>query len=517
MKVRWDTTVKYSAAIRTQDANPALVEPEVANLDDGDRNFKKNRLVSNRVDVFTEADAVYRERYGVRVSADGWYDAVYNRGNDNDFALTNNNLSVPSNQFTAATRNIMGRKTELLDAFVFGRSTWQDVEATLRAGRLAQVWGETLFFGSNGIAGGMAPVDYIKLFSVPGSTFKEVMLPVDQVTGQVQVNPHLSFSAYYQFQWEPNRIPGVGAYSSFADIFGVGAERLLWSTGSYFANGGNIQPKNSGQYGFQVRFRPAIIDADIGLYALRFHQKDPNLYIAPSAGPGFFANQGTPGQQVGTFRNVYGEGIRAYGASISSTVGSASVGVEASVREHAALVNPGVFIFDPTSNNSSNPAYPIGRTAHLNVSAVQLLSPTPLWQGGTALAEIGWNRRLSITRNPQSLDPNATRDALGLRGLLTPTYYQVWSGVDLSVPIGLGYNPRGRSSAVSLFNSGVDKGGDYSLGLSFKYQSKATFGLSYTGYFGAAGAVLAPTNDRLSFGQYYKDRGTLAASAQMSF
>lgn len=517
LKVRWDTSVKYSNAIRLHDADPELIGPAQANLDDGDRNFRTKGLVSNRLDLFTEADAVYKERFGARVSAAAWYDTLYNRGNKNDSPFTVNSGSVAPNQFTAGTRDLMGRKAELLDAFVFGGVDLGDMNATFRLGRHAQVWGETLFFGANGIAGGMVPVDYVKLFTVPGSQFKEVMRPVNQVSGQLQVRPGLTFSSYYQFEWEPNRIPAAGAFSSFSDVFGQGRERLLWATGSYFSNAGDIKPPDSGQYGFQARLRPADLDADIGLYAIRYHQKDPNAYILPAAGPAFFANQGTFGQRVGDFALAYHEGTRAYGASVSTTVGSANVGIEASVRDNAALVNPGVFVFSPSTDNASNPAYPVGRTAHLNASLVQLLSPTAFWQGGTILAEVAWNRLLSVSRNPQSVDPNATRDALGVRMIFSPTYYQVLDGTDVSIPIGLGYNPRGRSSAVSLFNGGVDKGGDFSIGISANYQKKATFGITYTTYFGPTGAVLAPSNDRLSFQQYYKDRSNIAASVQMSF
>ncbi|NVD69599.1 DUF1302 domain-containing protein [Duganella sp. BJB1802] len=515
LKLRWDTTLKYSAATRLRDANPSLIGPADANLNDGDRNFRTKGLVSNRIDIFTEADIVYQERLGARISAAGWYDTVYNRANKNDSAFTVNSASVPANEFTGATRDLMGRKAELLDAFVFGSTDIGDMRGTFRLGKHAQLWGETLFFGANGIAGGMAPIDLIKLLTVPGSQFKEVMRPVNQASAQLQVLPGVTVGAYYQFEWEANRIPAVGAYSSFVDVFGAGRERLLWPTGAYFASAPDIKPSDRGQYGLQLRLRPSDMDADIGLYAIRYHQKDPNLYIRPFAGQSFFGNQGMPGQQVGDFALAYHEGTRAYGASLSTTVGSANVGLEASLRENAALVNPDAFVFGPGADNRANPAYPIGRSAHLNASMIQLLSPTPLWEGGSFLAEVAWNRLLSITSNPQVLEVNAARDALGFRMLFTPTYYQVRDGLDVSVPVGLGYNPKGRSSVVSLFNGGVDKGGDFSVGITGNYQKKLTFGLTLTTYFGSMGAALDGPN--LSFKQYYKDRSNLAANVQMSF
>jgi hypothetical protein len=130
---------------------------------------------------------------------------------------------------------------------------------------------------------------------------------------------------------------------------------------------------------------------------------------------------------------------------------------------------------------------------------------------------MGWNRLLSVTDNPQAVDPNATRDALGFRMLFSPTYYQVLDGLEVSIPIGLGYNPKGRSSAVTLFNGGVDKGGDYSIGIKGDYKKDIILGLTYTSYFGNTGAVLESSNDRLSFDQYYKDRSNISATVQMSF
>lgn len=517
LKLRWDTTVKYSNAFRVKPVDPALVGPAQANLDDGDRNFSQRGMVSNRLDLFSEADLIYQENIGARVSAAAWYDTIYNRGNHNDSPATVNSQSVPAGQFTHATRDLMGQKAEVLDAFVFGRAQLGDMSGSLRLGRHAQLWGETLFFGGNGIAGGMAPIDMIKLLSVPSSQFKEIIRPVNQVSGQLQVSSDLSIGAYYQLEWEPNRIPASGSYGSFSDVFGDGSERLFWATGSQFAHGPDVKARNSGQYGAQLRYRPSVVDAEFGLYAIRYHQKDFSLYLRPNAGPAFFGGQGTFGDQVGNYGLAYHEGIRAYGASVSTAVGDANVAVEGSMRENTPLVNGGVFALAPNADNQSNPAYPVGRSAHLNASMVLLLSPSVLWDGGSLLAEVGWNRLLSVTSNPQAVDPNATRDAWGFRLLATPTYFQVLPGLDLSVPIGLGFNPKGRSSVVTLFNGGVDKGGDYSIGVSGEYLKKYKFAITYTGYIGARGAVLANSNDRYSFRQYYKDRDFISASIQASF
>jgi hypothetical protein len=97
--------------------------------------------------------------------------------------------------------------------------------------------------------------------------------------------------------------------------------------------------------------------------------------------------------------------------------------------------------------------------------------------------------------------------------VLTPTYRQVIPGLDLNVPIGLGYSPKGTSQAVSAF--GVHKGGDFSIGLAGNYLNTWNLGLNYTHYFGTAGTTLEATH--FSFKQDRRDRDFLSFSAQTTF
>ncbi len=161
LRVRWDNTLKYSAAWRTQDASSKLTEGQTAlNLDDGDRNFDKG-LISNRLDLLSELDITY-DNVGARVSGAAWYDDVYNQGTDNNDPGRANSYSVDYDAFTDDTRKLHGRKGELLDAFIFGKTEIGDMPLSGRLGQYAMQWGESLFFGMNGIAGGMAPVDVVK-------------------------------------------------------------------------------------------------------------------------------------------------------------------------------------------------------------------------------------------------------------------------------------------------------------------------------------------------------------------
>ena len=216
---------------------------------------------------------------------------------------------------------------------------------------------------------------------------------------------------------------------------------------------------------------------------------------------------------------VVHEGVRAFGASVSKSVGSWNLAAEASVRRNTALVAAGGLVVDVAGNgdNAGNPLYPVGNSAHLQVSAIHTLERSALWDGGLFLGEIAWHRRTSVTKNEAALDPNSTRDASALRFILQPTYYQAASGLDLSVPIGVGLNLSGRSSVITVWNGTGGKGnGDISIGLAADYLQTWKAGITYTKYVGSSGAVLDAAGN-YSFKQSLKDRDFLSLSVQRTF
>lgn len=516
VKARWDNTFKYSAAWRLKNRSDGLLVD--ANMDDGDRNFDKG-LVSNRVDLLSELDVSYK-KFGMRISGAAWYDEVYNKSNDNNSAATTSQLSIAANGFTDATRKLHGRKVEFLDTYAYGQFDLGSLPTSVRLGRHTLLYGESLFFGGNGIAAGQAPVDVVKLLSVPGTQFKEMLMPVNQVSGQIQIESNISIGGYYQFEWRPNRIPGAGSYLSGADFVGEGSERLFvpGTFGAvYFNRAQDLSPPHSGQGGMQIRWRPEGGGSEFGLYATRYDSKDFTLYLNPAAVPAF--------PSVGSYSLVYPENIKAYGASFSTVIGEANVAFEVSARRNTPLTSDPVLGFNPVTgvlfDNKNNPNYAVGNSVHAQVSTIYLLKGTPLWQGGDILAELAWHRRTSITKNPTSLDPNVTRDASALRVLFSPQYYQVFPGVDLTVPIGLGYNPSGRSSIDPKFNGGVEHGGDFSVGATFDYRKQVTFGVNYVTRFGSEGTFLKPNQPPpstiLQYTQSLKDRDFLSVFVQSTF
>ncbi|MGK5078765.1 DUF1302 domain-containing protein [Janthinobacterium sp. HLX7-2] len=527
LKLRWDNTVKYSSAFRLKDASAmqTTIGENTINFDDGDRNFSKG-LISNRVDLLSELDLTY-QNVGARVSGAAWYDSVYNRATDNSspFGATYNPISVPNTQFPNATRDLHGRKAELLDAFLFAKGEVGGMAGAVRAGRHALVFGETLFYGSNGIAAAQQPIDIVKAQSVPNTQFKELIRPVGQVSGQLQLNPDMSIGGYYQYRWQAHRLPAVGSYFSSADFLDQGGERLFTgvdpATGRLLAatRGRDYRAKDSGQGGFQFKWTPEGGAVDLGFYAARYNDKAPQVVLRPA---------------LGDYGLYYHEGIRTAGVSANTTVAGFNVGLEASVRHNTPLSNTAtadLFGVVPAAfggplaaaDNRDNVTYPVGKTAHLNISMLATLPASRVAQEAALVAEIAWNRVTSITRNASAIDPNAQRDGLSMRAVYTPTYRQVLSGLDVDVPIGIGYTPQGRSLALGP-SFGPDNGGDISIGLNGVYESAWYFGLTYTHYYGGeatnATVTHAPQNQpqiAFNFRQTLKDRDFISLSVRRAF
>ncbi|RJG22712.1 DUF1302 family protein [Massilia cavernae] len=513
LKLNWDNTFKYTAAVRLQDRDSVLTAP--INLNDGDNNFSRG-LVSNRVDFFTELDAVYRD-VGARVSAAGWYDSVYNRRNDNPgppagFA---NQASTPYNEFTAATRKLHGRKAELMDAFLFAKMRVGEGNLVARLGQHSLLWGESLFLAGNAIAGGQMPSNVARLVSVPNSQAKEFVLPVPQVSTQWQLSDTVSLGAYYQFRYRANRLPAVGSYFSQSDTNFDGAERLLLGPVASVSRRPDMDTRDSGQGGLQLRWR--LDDTDLGFYALRFHSKSFQQVTV--------LGRSATGPAPTGYYLAHHEGIRAYGFSASRTFGQANVALEASVRSNqdlastgaadaSALAPPGVI---PANDNRDNPAYAVGRTAHANVSVLWSLPHTPLFDEATLVAEGAWNRVLSCQTQCARIAPTATRDALAVRMVLEPTYRQVMPGLDLGVPIGLGFTPKGsRSMALGPGGLPAENGGDVSVGVNGLFRSVWKFSLNYTHYFGTAAPFLNSSN-AFSYKQGLADRDLMVFTMTRTF
>lgn len=483
--VRIDNTVKGGLMVRTQRADPALVDsfrllvpgvqasafPQAVNFNAGNDNFRKRGIVSKRVDLLTEFDAVYRRENGLRVSVAAWYDAAYRGASD---ATDPVNGQTPINAFPERTQRLAGRKAEVLDAFVFGATELgEGRKLTARLGQHALQYGESLFFGDNGIARAQGPIDIAKLLGSPNAQFKEIIRPVPQLSTQLQLSSDVSVGGYVQFRWEADRLPPAGSYFSTANIpWGSRQSQFigLQGVGNFVLNPvGDREPQDSGQFGAQLKWR--LDDTDLGFYAARYHDKSGQLYGRLS-----LANA-----VRGSRYYVFPESVKVYGASASRSVGDFNFSAEASIRDDMPLRSTNMLYgFFP---GQPEPRYATGSTAHLNLSTLASFGPNLLARESTLVAELAWNRVLRKNDPDGELDASRTRDATALQFLYTPTYRQALPGLDLSVPIGLRYTLDGHS-AVTVWDS--QGSGSVNVGLGGNYLGVWQFALTYTRFFGKA-------------------------------
>jgi len=499
LRVRWDNTVRASVKYRTASPDSALTDsfrqvptgapppapasfsfPQALNFNAGDQNFRKRGLVSTRVDLLSEFDAVWRRDFGLRVSGAAWYDDMLHRSthavNDPSIGQT------PFDQFPSRTRRIAGKDGTLLDAFVFGG--WQlgdGMKLTTRLGRHALQYGESLFFGDNGIARAQGPIDIDKLTASPNAQFKEVIRPVPQLSAQLQLSPSVSIGGYYQFRWESDRLPPSGSYFSTTNIpWGSGQPEFAnIPSGAIAGNymllpGANQEPKNSGQFGVQLKWR--LEETDLGFYFARYHDKGGQLYGAldPTAPPG------ATGMQPGAWFYAFPESIKTFGVSATRSFGDFNFAIEASVRDDVPLRSTNMLYPAPFAQQ---PRLAKGRTAHVNLSTIASFGPNFLARESSLVAEIAWNRLLSKDDPDGQLDKGRTRDATAIQFIYTPTYRQALPGLDLSVPVGVRYTLDGHSSVTMWDAKGS---GSANIGVEGVYLGVWQFALTYTHYIGKA-------------------------------
>lgn len=517
LTMRFDNTVKVGSTYRLEGADPKLTNsfrapnsPQALNFNAGDDNFRDKGIVSKRFDLLSEFDLVYQRRFGFRVSAAAWYDDVYHHSSD---AIEPTNGQTPFDEFPDRTRDVAGGDAEVLDAFVFGGWDLGDGRRlTARLGRHALQYGESVFFGDNGIARAQGPIDINKLLASPNAQFKEIIRPVPQLSTQLQLSPDLSIGGYVQFGWEADRLPPPGSYYSTVNI-PWGSKQLEFAgipagplAGNYVLHSGDdVEPSDHGQFGVQLKWRVA--ETDLGLYFARYHDKGGQLYsdlngANPAAARWFY---------------VFPDAIKTVGVSASHTFGEVNVALEASVRDNMPLRSKNIVY---PSAFADMPQFATGRTAHVNLSWLASFGPNFLANESSLIGELAWNRVLSVDDPDHELDDGRTRDATAIQLVYTPSYRQALPGLDISVPVGLRYTLDGRSSVTAWDGRG---NGTATFGVEGNYVGVWQFGVNYSHYIGKAvpfvdySPVLAGGSPQFGDGNPLADRDNLSLWLRRTF
>ncbi|RDI99694.1 DUF1302 domain-containing protein [Dyella solisilvae] len=525
ISIRWDNTFRYNLGQRAHSQDQSILNSP--NYDDGDRNFGNHAIVTNRLDVISEFDFIYKKDYGFRLSANGWYDNAY-QSLDNTHVASSNHivngqpaLGLPN----YTNRYFHGPSAQWLDAFAFANFDVDGVNVNTKAGRYDVFWGEALLNPIHSLSYGQSPLDIGKLLTVPGATAKELFRPRSQVSTQIQATPTLSIEAQYYFSWDPVFFPESGSYMAPNDALLQGGQSQYLSATQRVLRGTDITPQQHGDYGLAMRWSPDAINSTIGVYYRNTSDIQPQAIAALAVAPnvpaatckalGFKAISPTicyidPAMasvpqilkgNVGQYMASYADGIDIYGLSFAKQILGVSFSAEVNYRQNMPLVSvpvqllpaplaakvPGAITTLPAQGETAGAR---GDTWHAVTDFAGIVPKTPLFDTANYIVEFQWSRWDKVTQNPNAFLGTSpgytgidkpTRNFVGTQMNFTPTWFQVYPGVDLLAPMTYTMGLSG-NSAVSF---GGNKGnGNYSFGVGADVHQKYRFDLKYIGYVG---------------------------------
>ena len=489
ISVEYTLTLNYGVASRAEKQAPELIDgpinaqglPSTANVDDGNRNFKRGALTSNRLSALGEAD-IKRGNLGLFVRATGFYDDAYHRSNDNDSPATVNK-SGANNEFTSDARRFMGARARFLDAYAYGTfELGERSRLSVRLGNQVVQWGESLFFPN--IAGAQGPADATKA-NLPGIEVKDILLPVGQLAAQLQLNPSVTLLGYYQYQYKPTELDAAGSYFSQADVIGPGAQFIRAAPGFNIPRADDIRPRNGGQWGLGARFR-VTDDTELGVYHLRYHDKTPSVVT------NFMSIPVAPFVVPTSYQIKYFDRIKLIGASIATKLGDVGVAGEVSYKQDVPVL----------VDSLAGPVATRADAVQAQVNFLYLMAPNFLATGNTTLVgELGYlkvGKVQSTTAFGAPADQLTNKaETLAIQLSVVPSYPNVFNGWDLSVPINYAHVIKGRSPVAGAFGSLAGQGDRrFSVGANFKYLSNLELGVSYNAFLGKADPVNRPLADR---------------------
>ena len=541
--IRFDNTVKYNYGVRTEGADKRMLR--TPNNNDGDYNFRKaGTNITNRVDLLSELDVVYQKKTGFRVSTASWYDKAYDNtgSNSNPFPNGNDDFSSISgfgghpgapavfgspHLSNYAQRYYSGPSGEVLDAFVFyNAEVGEESLLNIKAGQHNVFWGETILNPVHSISYGQSGLDLAKLAASPGTEAKELFVPRNQISTTLTINPELTVGAQYFLDWDAARLPEAGTYYGGSDLVGFGAQSfLLGHTGGAGLAGPNgtlttvrrghdFTPDNQGDWGLMLKWSPEWLDGTLSAYYRKTSDILPQAILDTR---GLTSVGGVPGLRnsisTTTYEFAYADDIDIYGLSLSKEFGGVSVGSDLNVRHNMPLASipaiisaagpgglqaglgllparspaTGVITDAPRAGDSMAAT---GDTLHWTINGLVTFGDTPLFDSASLLGELYYSNLLSLDSKNKALYKGEdsyrgidkpTRDNWGIAVNFTPTWYQVFPGVDLSAPMSVNLGIDGVSPVVA---GGAEDTGTYAVGVSAAVYNQYYVDLKYVDAFG---------------------------------
>lgn len=301
--------------------------------------------------------------------------------------------------------------------------------------------------------------------------------------------------------------------------------------------GKDILPEeNTGNYGVALRWSPQWTDATIGAYYRRSYDMQPQLMLTPG-----FANVPSPAvctgigglplaptsptpciinQQAtnrtdlltkgkfGEYSTAFAEDMDIFGLSLSKQILGVSLGAELSYRQNmsllsdavqvlpAPLVNPKLGQIATTDVPKTGTPGALGDTMHGVVNLLGLVGKTPFWDTANYVAELTWMTVVDVTQNEAVYKGRSNNSAkwtpyeqidrpddnyFGLAINFTPTWFQVFPGVDMFAPVTWSEGVSGNSAVTFGGNEG---GGTWSAGIGADFYQRFRVDLKYVDLFG---------------------------------
>jgi len=528
VSIRWDNTVRYNLGVRVEGRDSKIGNSAVS--DEGTYSFDRGDIVTSRFDLLSEFDFVYKRNYGFRVSGAAWWDPAYS---DNSKSNPNPPLvNIPSyinHKYSSyINRYYQGPSAELLDAFVFGKWNLGEVPTTLKVGRQSLYWGESLFLGGNlhSIAYAQNPLDLQKGFATPGVEAKELFRPLGQVSATAQLTETFSLGAQYFWEWQEFRYPEGGTYTGPVDFVFNGPQRQFLSNALGFATRGSaIEPTQNGDWGVAARWSPAWLDGTVGLYYRNYSDKLPQTLLT------------RVGVNSSIYNLIYKGNIDLWGISLAKNIAGISVGAEFSYRHNTPLnaqVLGNASAAGPIASGST--PGPVGDTYHGLVNFVGILPKTPVFDTANYGLEFTWSQWAKVTsgqnlffavgypgctvqgRPGDKWDGCTTKNFWGLGLSFTPTWFQVFPGVDLQAPLTFATGLSGNAATVF---GGNESNGNYTIGVGADIYQKYRIDLKYIDWFGRYKTGPGPNGEQVtsqnSFTTLLKDRGFISLTLKATF
>jgi hypothetical protein len=258
------------------------------NSDNGNLNFNQWDFADAIGRVTMDVQGKW-QNYGFFARPTAFYDPVY----------ANNDM-----RFRDLSHDAKGQldySVNVLDAFVYANYDVAGHSTTIRFGKQALNWGESLF-----IPGGINSFQAFDVTALrsPGSELKDAMTPMPMIYGSFAATDALTVEAFWQFSYKKTELDPAGSFFSVDDIVGKGSLPALSCTTPGCDNpdlalapgdlagllGGGILPialqrtsdrgqSNTDQYGAAAHYYADNVGTgtDFGLYFVRYSSRLPYL------------------------------------------------------------------------------------------------------------------------------------------------------------------------------------------------------------------------------------------------